>query len=788
MHKFFKISVYTLAIAAVLIAGCKQPTVAAQNQGGGAKTFTVTFNLNGKEVKAGYSIPNPQQISDGGTATAPEKLTLADENYTFDYWASDSEGKNRYDFSTPVKSNIELYAIYAELVTVTLQYHNSQPDGTVKVKKDSMVDCVNPHKLDALFKHWSETENGAAVTKITAPITLHAVYHTIESSSMRIRGIQGTSHTSPKNNAAVTKIPGVVTAITYSKGKSNGFYMQDLDNDTDSATSEGIYVYSKEPDVKVGDAVLVSGKVAEFAYKPKNSQIQDLSITQIKTTKKDDVEVISHNNPLPEPVELKADAFTKEIFKADLNTLNPAEEVIDYYESLEGMRVKIVKPKVVAAPYKGTQYLAPSDTPTTWFTSHGGIILPDDYKKSTPCIRMYPFACFAEEKDAGVAAKEIGAGDCYDGDIIGVMGYSFSNYQIQLTKKLPTVTYHSGNSTPQTITADASKLNIVSYNLENFSKGNTKESQSSGKLAEERAEGFAKHLVDYMKAPDVICLIEIQDDNGEKKDEVVTATETLALLIEKIKKQPGNYDYAPVNIDPQVSSDPTKSSVDGGAPGANIRCCYLYRTDRIELAADTDNDVTNSTHATEAEIQSDGLKLTQNPARIGTTGDTFKNTRKSLVAHFKFKAGINDGKDFFVINNHLSSKRGDQPVWGCNQPAVRNSETNRHKQAEAVVEFIKNVKAKKSNAAIISVGDYNDFWFSDTIKKFKEADMKNVIEEFAENERYTYVYNGHFQTLDNILVTKNITIHNPVVLHVNAEIPATTRLSDHDPVYVQLSW
>ena len=46
---------------------------------------------------------------------------------------------------------------------------------------------------------------------------------------------------------------------------------------------------------------------------------------------------------------------------------------------------------------------------------------------------------------------------------------------------------------------------------------------------------------------------------------------------------------------------------------------------------------------------------------------------------------------------------------------------------------------------------------------------------------------GHSQTLDNILVTDTITIDHADVLHLNAELSPKARLSDHDPVFVQLS-
>ena len=94
----------------------------------------------------------------------------------------------------------------------------------------------------------------------------------------------------------------------------------------------------------------------------------------------------------------------------------------------------------------------------------------------------------------------------------------------------------------------------------------------------------------------------------------------------------------------------------------------------------------------------------------------------------------------------------------------------------------------RPGTAVISVGDYNDFWFSKTIGIFKRAGMKNAIEALPENNRYTYVYDGHSQTLDNILVSDSVHIDMAEVLHVNAELPEKERLSDHDPVLVQVHW
>ncbi|HEX6607652.1 MAG TPA: lamin tail domain-containing protein, partial [Chloroflexia bacterium] len=78
---------------------------------------------------------------------------------------------------------------------------------------------------------------------------------------VRIHDIQGAAHRSPLNGAAVSNVPGIVTAK-----QSNGFYFQDPNPDADDATSEAVFVFGTAAAgaVNVGDAVTVSGTVSEF--------------------------------------------------------------------------------------------------------------------------------------------------------------------------------------------------------------------------------------------------------------------------------------------------------------------------------------------------------------------------------------------------------------------------------------------------------------------------------------------------------------------------------------------
>src|SRR3954465_7684188 len=88
--------------------------------------------------------------------------------------------------------------------------------------------------------------------------------------------LQGAAHISPllssaTDSASVTT-RGVVTAVA-----SNGFYIQDAVGDGNSATSDGIFIFtSVAPGVGIGEEVQVSGTLREF-----RASADDLTVTQI---------------------------------------------------------------------------------------------------------------------------------------------------------------------------------------------------------------------------------------------------------------------------------------------------------------------------------------------------------------------------------------------------------------------------------------------------------------------------------------------------------------------------
>ncbi|MDY0404834.1 hypothetical protein P5G51_004940 [Virgibacillus sp. 179-BFC.A HS] len=157
--------------------------------------------------------------------------------------------------------------------------------------------------------------------------------------------------------------------------------------------------------------------------------------------------------------------------------------------------------------------------------------------------------------------------------ITGVVNYGFSNYKVYADLDKVQASFKEGTTQPRptSLTKDADKLTVASYNVENFS-ANT----SGSETPDEKAQNVARAFVQDMHNPDIVGLLEIQDNNGQAKGpDDADASESYARLIQEIKKA-GGPTYAYANIDPEYNQD-------GGAPDANIRVGFLYNPARVSM-------------------------------------------------------------------------------------------------------------------------------------------------------------------------------------------------------------
>jgi predicted extracellular nuclease len=88
---------------------------------------------------------------------------------------------------------------------------------------------------------------------------------------------------------------------------------------------------------------------------------------------------------------------------------------------------------------------------------------------------------------------------------------------------------------------------------------------------------------------------------------------------------------------------------------------------------------------------------------------------------------------------------------------------------------------------VIVLGDINDFEFSQTVQLLEGGVLTTLMATLAKAERYSYVFEGNSQVLDQILVSNTLLSSFPVdydPVHVNAEF--ADQASDHDPQVARL--
>ena len=567
--------------------------------------------------------------------------------------------------------------------------------------------------------------------------------YAIQEGEVRIHDIQGAQHNSPYKDTNVTDIEGIVTHVV----DANNLYMQDQKPDNDNSTSEGILVYKKAHNVKVGDVIKASGTVKEWVLEGYAEKlVTDAPVTEINASS---LTTVANGQALPNPVVIGKDriAPSENIDDDGLKEFNPEQDGIDFYESLEGMRVAVENPKVVAPQQYGEVVVVPGTIETN--TAAGGVKLT--------ATDFNPERIHLDLNDETFVTK---TGDSFNGTVAGVVSYGYSNYKVLTNKdELPTLVSGTTAREVTSLTADPEKLSIASYNVENF----------SAKTSDAKVEKIAESIITNLKQPDIIGITEMQDNDGETDSGTVDSTESAKKLIDKIKVLGGpTYQY--IDVAPEDKQD-------GGAPGGNIRVGFLYNPDRVTLSPGTPG------KATEAVEFKEG-KLTLNPGRIDPTNTAFASSRKPLAAQFEFK-----GQSVIVVANHFNSKGGDQPLFGKNQPPVLSSEVQRLQIAAIVNDFVKDVKAQDPNANVILTGDFNDFEFSAPLATLKGTELTNMIDKVPFEQRYSYTYQGNSQVLDHILVSNNLAASTAVdIVHINSSfMEQHGRASDHDPVLIQTS-
>jgi predicted extracellular nuclease len=577
-----------------------------------------------------------------------------------------------------------------------------------------------------------------------------------------IQDVQGDGFRSTLVGQTVTRVPGVVTAVSTSG--SRGFWLQERHPDAARVSaSSGVFVFTSTASVSVGDDVLVTGKVSEYYPLSSGESLSDtasLSTTELTPTL---VTTVGSDDALPAPVVLTSttvpDLYAPAVGGGNvetLTTLDPANSALEFWEAHEGMRVEADDARVVGPGTVQYGEIYVTTKPAQQATPRGGTYIAGYDSVPSGRVLVKPLSGIVPPANVG---------DVLIGATIGPVDWStFGGYDIVATA----IGSRQDNGLAATTATPQStdQLAIATYNVENLAP-----SDPDSKYA-----ALAKGVVTDLASPDIISVEEIQDNSGATDDGVVAADQTLTKFTAAITAA-GGPSYQWSEIDPVNDKD-------GGEPGGNIRVVFLYNPARVGL--DSVPGGSTSTGVTVTAASDGTADLSASPGLVDPTNVAWTSSRKPLAGQFVFQ-----GKKVIVVGNHFASKGGDQNADGRFQPAARASEVQRNQQATVLNGFVNSVLAVDPTANVVLAGDFNDYQFSPAVATLTDngATLTDLIGTLPENQRYTYVYNGISQVLDHIFVTKALSSAGPAavqydVIHVNSEF--ADQASDHDPQVVRI--
>ncbi len=579
--------------------------------------------------------------------------------------------------------------------------------------------------------------------------------------------VQGSGHTSPYNGERVNDLRGVVTA-DFQRGTGGpfelwGFFIQAHESDCDSATSDGLFVYtgSSPKNVQVGDLVEIDrGEIDEF--QGPSSFTWELTLTEAVCRSGCNVSTLQSGRALP-PVE-------------DYKPPQNETDALAYNEAREGMLMEVaVDGTVVAAANQynelvmlrgtGLDRLHVDDPP------HGHkIMVNGDGIASDKCGQdglgyIKTFDTLHYDPASGFAAY-------------GPLNYGFNNYKIAQDDDSFCLSWTAGDDTSYDPAdnpapgADANVLTVASFNAWNFFDTNddsTKEDQTDITQAE-----YDRHS---LKLADAVC-----NANGLNQPLILGLQEiendtVLQKLVNDISTTCGaSYNFHTL----------------AGPDDRGIEVSYLTRADRVTAVAVNDRQGCSSTDW--------GVDYESNdhPPDVTCDGTTPYYLHNRVPLHLEAQIDLGGStRTIHVIDNHFKSKLTNT---ACSQSDCTDW---RVEEAQHVDSLVDGLLSSDPGAYIVVMGDLNDFYNSAPLDELDKTNgvLTNVWVDLngppssgqGTITRYSYIFNGVSQTLDHALISDALDAlgRQTAPRHISADWPGSHlddntmfRASDHDALLV----
>jgi uncharacterized protein len=596
-----------------------------------------------------------------------------------------------------------------------------------------------------------------------------------------ISEVQGSGSATPVVAGQSVSVRGVVTADFTSGGASGipaaqglrGFFVEarTADRDTDTATSEGIFVFDGGGTFTgdIGDVVAVMGSASEF------SGVTQISASQFLACE------LAPDLPAPADLPLPLAPASRAAALEPLESMRVTHEeltVTEFFAIEQFGEIRLSADGVLQTPTNIHEPRTPEAIALAAANAAATIIL-DDGRTGQNINLLNNGDDYLPYVRAGETLR---IGDQLL-DHTAVLHFAFSQWRLQpidinaITDELAANRTRPREETPPEV---GGNLQVASFNVLNYFNGDGQGGgfpTTRGAVTAAEFNRQTEKLVDAITrlGADVYGLIEIENDGGE--------FQAARTLVDALNEEMGTEVYR---------------FVDTGVIGTDeIKQAFIYDRRTVRPVGDW--------------------------AILTSAVDSRFNDDLSRPALAQTFVRLGSGERVTVVVNHLKSKSQsgltdrDDPNFdkGDGQGFWNHARTE---AAAALADWVASNPTGENAVGALIIGDLNAYGREDPIRALEDEGFDDQLVRYTEGAPYTFTFDGQQGTLDTALATDTLAarVTGAAVWHINAdEVPAIDyqesvgvsfnrrfrtpeiaeayydpsafRSSDHDPVLIGLS-
>jgi endonuclease/exonuclease/phosphatase family metal-dependent hydrolase len=168
--------------------------------------------------------------------------------------------------------------------------------------------------------------------------------------------------------------------------------------------------------------------------------------------------------------------------------------------------------------------------------------------------------------------------------------------------------------------------------------------------------------------------------------------------------------------------------------------------------------------------------------------------RAPLAAAF----ALPDGRPALTLVAAHHKAKGGCPTSGDVDRGSGCWDLRRDAQSQALLDFAGRLARRADDPPVLIVGDLNAYRHEAPVRRFAEAGWRVLVDDMPSERAYSYVHFGRAGALDHAIAAPALAVRVQAAAFwpINADEPPRTdaalptpyRSSDHDPVWIDLSW